>query len=123
MVDAPTEVSLKGVSEVIPISVLHELRMEFAKDVDEPPRYGLLISRAGVNMEIDIVCTLFRMVDIDGLGRDVQVTNPDGWFLRVQGDIKVGAHTSKPSKLQRELFRRDRVTLRRVAVDNRNTAD
>src|SRR5260370_26625290 len=96
MVDAPTEVSLKGVSEVIPISVLHELRMEFAKDVHEPPRHRLFINRAGVNMEIDIVYTLFRMVDIDGLGRDVEITNPDRWFVRVQRDLNVGSQASKP---------------------------
>jgi hypothetical protein len=90
-------VSLKGVSEVIPISVLHELRMEFAKDVNEPPRHGLFVSRAGVDMEIDIVYTLFRMVDVDWLRCNVEITYPDRWFLRVQRGFKIGAQASKSS--------------------------
>jgi len=106
MVDAPTEVPLEGVAEEIPVGVLNDIRVELAKDVDESPGDGLFVSVPGVEVEIGIVHALFRVVDIDGLGGDVEVANPDRRLIRMQGAFKIGAQAPKPDELRSVFFRK-----------------
>src|SRR6204780_4743917 len=91
MVDAPAEVPLEGVAEEIPIGVLNDIGVELAEDIDESPGDGLLVSGPGVDVEIGVVHAFFSVVDIDGLGCDVEVANPDCRLTGIQGPVEIGA--------------------------------
>src|SRR5437660_12272 len=44
VIDAPAEIAVEGISEVIPVGVLDRIGMEHAENVDEPPGDRLLVS-------------------------------------------------------------------------------
>ena len=76
MVDPPTKVSLKGVSKIVPIGILNYFRVEFTKDIDEPPSDGLFVCRPSIDVEIDIVHPFLRMVNVDRFRGHVKITEP-----------------------------------------------
>src|SRR5580698_9313152 len=99
MVDAPTEVSLEGIAEEIPVGVLDDIRVKLAEDIHEAPRDGLLVGDPSVDVEIGIVHTLFRMVDVDGFGGDIEIADPDRELIQIQGALEIGAQASEPREL------------------------
>lgn len=99
MVDAPTEVSLEGIPEVVPISVLNGFRVEFAKDVNEPPGGCFFVSISSVDVKIDVVDALFRMINVNWLWSDIDVAHPDCRLLRIERHFKAAAQALKPSQL------------------------
>ena len=96
MVNPPSEVSLKGVSKIVPVRILNKVWVEFTEDIYESPGHSLLVSVAGVNVEIDIVHALVRMVDINRLWRDVEISNPDRRHIRTKRSFKMSAQPPKP---------------------------
>ena len=48
--------------------VLHSGGMELPKDINETPRYRLFVGHACVYMEIDIIDTLLRVINVNRLG-------------------------------------------------------
>src|SRR5215469_3181669 len=89
MVDPPAEIPLQCISIVIPIGVLNGIGVEFSEHVDKPPVARLFVGVAGVNMEIDIIDALLRVINVNGLGSDVQVSKPNSGFHRVKGRFEV----------------------------------
>ncbi len=71
MVDAPAEIALERVAKEILVGVLNDIRVELAKDVYEPPGYGLFVGGPSVDVEIRIVHTFVGMIDVNRLGGDV----------------------------------------------------
>jgi len=68
VVDAPAIVPREGIAEIVPVGVLNDIRVQFAKGVDEAPAYGFGVGVAGVDVEVGVVDALIGMVDINGLG-------------------------------------------------------
>ena len=89
MVDSPAEIPLQCISIVIPVGVLNRIGVESSEHVDKPPVARLLVGVASVNMEIDIIDTLFSVINVNRLGRDVQVSKPDCGFHRIKGRLEV----------------------------------
>ncbi len=65
MVDAPAPIMCKGVPEVVPIGVLHAIRVKLTKHISESPASRVTIRFACVNVKIRIVHAVIRMVNID----------------------------------------------------------
>src|SRR5665213_1789695 len=77
MIDSPAPVVAKRISEVIPIGVLHPFRVELPENVNETPRGRGFVGIASVDVEIDIVDAALRVINIDGLGSDIQISKPE----------------------------------------------
>ena len=73
VVDAPAEITLEGIAKEIPIGVLNDIRVKFAKDIDESPGDGPFVGIPGVDVEIGIVHAFFRMIDVNRFGGDVEI--------------------------------------------------
>ena len=123
VVDAPAEIALEGIAKEIPVGVLNDIRVKFAKNIDESPGDHLLVGDSSIDVEVGIVHASFGMVDVNRLGGDIEVAKPDRRCIGVQGAFKISAQTLKPSELQSVFLRRNRITLRNVSVDDRNPAD
>ena len=100
MVDAPAPIMCKSVPEVVPIGVLHAIRVELTKHISESPANRVTIRFACVNVKIRIVHAVIRMVNIDRLRRDVQITEPNGGHVRIESLPKVSAYLVKPFQLR-----------------------
>src|SRR3954462_7850959 len=104
MVDAPTKVSLKRVSKIVPVCVLNYFRVELPKDIDEPPTDRLFVCRTSVDMEIDIIHPFLGMVHINRFWCHVKITKPDSRHQRIERCLKIRTQAPKPSKLKRIFF-------------------
>lgn len=90
----------KSVPEVVPIGVLHPIRVELTKHISESPANRVTIRFACVNVKIRIVHAVIRMVNIDRLRRDVQITEPNSGHVRIESLPKVSARLVKPFHLR-----------------------
>ncbi len=70
-------------SRKIPIGVLNDIGVKLAEYIDESPRDGIFVSLAGVDVEIGVVHAFFRVVDVDGLGGDIEIAHPDRRPIRM----------------------------------------
>ena len=96
MVDAPTPIVIEGVAEVIPVGILHAVRVKLPKDIDESPFHGVAVGLAGVSVEIGIVDAAVGVVDVDGLRGDIQIAQPNGRLRR----RRRAANWGKPLRLR-----------------------
>src|SRR5687767_14822495 len=101
MVDPPSPVVRIRIPEVIPIGILHAIRVQLSKHIDKAPRYSLLVGVAGVDMKIGIVDAAVRMVHIDWFRRYIQVAKPHGWPFWVQMSLEVLPDAAIPLELER----------------------
>src|SRR6516164_1967947 len=100
MIDSPTEVPLQGVSIVIPVCVLNRIGVEFPEHIDETPIARPRVSFASVDMEIDIIDALVRMVNVNWLGSDVKIAEPNGRRGRIKGLLEAFAQAPEPLQLE-----------------------
>ena len=77
MVDTPAEIPLESVAKEIPVSVLNDIRVKFAKDIDESQGDDFFVGIPSVDVKIDIVHTLLRVIDVNRFGGDIEIANPD----------------------------------------------
>ncbi len=63
------------------------------------------------------------MVDINRLGSDIQVAEPDRGRSGIQMRLEIASNVVEPCELKRILFRGDRIALRHVCIDDRNAVD
>src|SRR5713226_1841620 len=111
MVDAPAPIVLKGAPEVIPVGVLHTVRMKLAEDVDKSPVTRVLVGIARINVEVDVIDAAVGMVHVDRLGSDVQIPQPNGGLGRIEVLLEITMDALEPLELQRVFIRRDFITL------------
>src|ERR1700693_4452807 len=71
VIDAPAKVTLKRFSKEIPVGILHTIRMELSKDVDESPSNCLFVGGSRIDVEIYIVHTPLGVIHVDRLGSDI----------------------------------------------------
>ena len=76
-----------------------------------------------IDVEIRIVYAMVGMVDINRFGRNIQITQPDCWFLWIELGIEISAETSEPDVIRHVFVRRDLIALRHVGVDDRDAVD
>jgi hypothetical protein len=56
---------------------------------------------------VNIVHPFLRVVDVDRLGGNVKIAEPNGWLLWIKRSFEIGSQAPKPSELLGVLFRRD----------------
>jgi hypothetical protein len=104
VIDTPAVVSAERVAEIVPIGILNAVGVQFAKDVHEAPINGMIVGLARVDVEIHVVDALVRVVHVDCLGRDIEVSQPNHLILRAQMGVEEFAHTREPFQLVGILF-------------------
>ena len=86
VIDAPSPIVLKSVAEVVPIGILHAIGVEMAENVSKSPADGVAIGFACLDVKVRIVDATIRMVNIDRLGSNVQIADPNGRLVLVADD-------------------------------------
>ena len=104
MIDAPSPVVFEGVSEVIPIRVLNAIGVQFAKQIDKSPACCFLVCVARIDMKVDIIDAMLRMINVNGFGCDVQVAEPDRRLPRVKIRLEIVPNSLEPCQFERILF-------------------
>ncbi len=120
MVNAPAPVVLQRIAEVIPIRVLNAVWVALTEEVDPTPIENFLEGFSRVDVKVRIVGAAVRVIDINGLRRDIEVAEPDGRLCRIEVLLEVASNAAEPRKLERVLVSRDILALRNVGVDYGN---
>lgn len=123
VIDAPAEVALKGIAEIIPVGVLDAVGMKLTEDIDEAPGDGAGEGVAGIDVEVDVVDAVVGVVDVDGFGSDVHIAGPDGGGGGIEPLFEIGADALEPLELERVLVGADFVALGNVSIHDGDTGD
>ena len=123
MIDAPSPVVRKSVTEIVPISVLHPFEVEPPKHIMESPADRVTIGFARLDVEVRIVDAAIRVVDVDRFRRDIQITEPNGRLHRIEPLAEITADAMKPLQLEDVFVGPDSESLRDIGVDDREAID
>src|ERR1035438_2056933 len=119
VIDAPSPVMVERIAEVIPVRILHAVRVQLPEYIYKAPRNSVPVSFAGVDMEIRVVNAPVRMVDIYRLGRDIQVARPDRRLGGIQSFAEITTHAVKPLQFKHIPVGAHLVSLWNVSIDDR----
>ena len=97
--------------------------LEFPKHINESPADRVAIGVTCVDVEVRIVDPVIRVVNIDWLGSDVQIAEPNGRHRRVEPLAEIPAHAVKPLQLVDVLIGADFVSLRNIGINDGQTID
>ena len=100
MINAPPPVVFECVSEVVPICVLYTVGVQLTKNINKAPGYGFFEGISRIDVEVNIFYSPVRMVDIDRLGRHIQISGPDGGLEGIQVLLEIFANAAEPCELE-----------------------
>ena len=123
VVDAPSPIVPERIAEIVPVSILHAIRVEFSKHIGESPSDRVAVGFAGVNVKVRVIDATVRVLDVDGLRRDVQIAEPDRRQVRVKMLAEIPADAVEPLQLGDVLIGADLEALRNISIHDGNAAD
>jgi hypothetical protein len=91
-----------------------------AEDVHEAPGAHALQRRARLGMEVDVLAEAHRVVDVNRLGRHVEVPYPQEWLLGRVVALEEGPQPRQPLQFVAEVLRIGLTALGYVGVDDRD---
>src|SRR5208283_6166213 len=101
MINAPTQLSSYGIPDaIIEKSILTgNTRMMFTEYIRKAPRFSFFVRFPDFRIETNVSQYSFRIVHIYIFRRDVKITAPDYFILRLKMLLEIFFQTCKPGQL------------------------
>src|SRR5579883_370514 len=123
VVNPPSPIVRERVPEIIPVRVLHAIRIQLPKYILEAPTHRVPVGLPRVDVEIRVVEAAIGVIHVDGLGRDIQISQPQGRPVRIEPFGKVLAHAMEPFELEDILVGADFMSLWNISIHDRDSVD